>query len=207
MIEAKPILKPKTYSTIDAYNLYIKNLVIDNRNYRIANPNGKTKVVKDETGKIVENYTQYKKVIAAFNKKAGIKMVEGYSVDLLNGLGFLFIIRVERGASKPRLNRGESFKLRKKLEANGTLTDDNWRVYYDDEDFIMVTWFKPSYTIVNNDNMKDFKLYKFKVADGTNGKGLKKYISREVVAKPHLKFIYPFVPFTFRKGKRLTTVH
>lgn len=187
----KPIVKPKTYSTIDAYNLYIKNLVKANPTYAIKNPNGKTRIVKDAKGNIVSTYQEFKSVVSLFNKKAGKKLKLGFSIDLLNGLGYLFIIRIERNPNKLRLNKGASYKLRKELEANGTLTKNNWLVYHADEFYIKLQWYKIAFSYINKQNTEDLRLYAFKAAGGNNG--YRQSMGRELVTNKGLAGLYPYV--------------
>ncbi len=193
---SKPIVKPVNRVTKDAYAAYAKKLLLENPTYTVKKYKDIIyEQILDADGKIVMSYKIFKTVASGFNKKAGDYIINGYSLDLMNRMGCLFIVRIERGPNaKKRLNRGESFKLRRTLKEAGTLTADNWRVYYNDEEYVKMHWYKPAFAQVP-DKLIDFKFYKFTPAGGTAGNGFRLKMSREVSTNPGLKSLYPFVPW------------
>lgn len=161
-----------------------------------ANPTHTTKYLKNtpngqifnHEGKLVLNYTKFRQILIAHNKKVGEKIVKGYAYDLGAGLGDLYVARVERPTNSKALNKAESLKLHAKLKAAGTLTKENWKVFYTDDDFIMLVWHK------GNGRLRNIHLYKFKTAGGQPGKGFRQSISIAVKTNPTLKAQYPFIP-------------
>lgn len=191
----KPIVKPKTFSAMDMWKYHISKLQKENDKLKTKSENGvaKCKLV-DENGNVVADYKTFKKVIALHNIKCATKLIHGYTINLNSGLGYLFVARIERSlTAKPRLNRGESFKLRAKLKAEGTLTEDNWRIYYNDDDYIKLKWFRPSYNRARDTRMQNIIFYKFLPAGGQSAKGFRQTLSREVRTNPSLKALYPFI--------------
>jgi hypothetical protein len=173
-------------STLDSYNSYVKKLLVDNIGFK-AKSKGiyKYAEVYKEDGSLYISYKLYKKIVSLFNIKAGIKLIHGYHIHV-PPLGYLYIGIHKRSVVKPRLNRGESFKLRKQLEAEGTLTKENWLVYYTDDDYIKLTWFKQA-------AIRNIIYYKFLPAGGQPNKGFRQIMSREISSNPNLKALYPFI--------------
>lgn len=189
---------PKTLSTIHSYNEYSKELISNNSTLQ-----GKRShklqfgTILNEDGTLYINYPLYKKGLSLYFIKAGVKLINGGSLDLEHGLGHVYIMRQGRNpAFKPRLNRGESFKLRKEFIAEGKeLTADNWKVYYTDEEFTRTQWFKPSF-------VKNLTFYKFSPANGQPGKGFKQTMSRAISSKPNLLALYPYMPYKRKQSKK-----
>lgn len=182
--------KLPTVSVIQMYNMYIKELLKNNPDYTGKNyqyiSNGQ--IIDELTGKVVINYTQFKAIIAAFNKKAALKIIKGFTLDLGPNLGNMFMARVERPAKSSAINMKESLALRKRLLAEGKLTSTNWKVPYTDDEFIMLQWHKGHHRLPN------INFYKFKTAGGQPGKGFRYQISSANLQNPHLKALYPFIP-------------
>lgn len=185
---------PKTLSVADSYQVYAKELIEENptlkgeRAYKLTFGR-----VLNEDGTIYIDYKQYKKILSLYFIKAGVKLINGYNLDLESGLGSIFIMRQGRNpATKPRLNKGESFKMKKQWEAEGKeITKDNWKIYYTDEEFTRTVWFKPSF-------VRNLTFYKFSPANGQPGKGFKQTMSRAISSKPSLLALYPFVPYQLK---------
>ena len=185
----KTSTKLETVSAQDMYQVFVRDYLKDNPTYiakrwkHIANGE-----IFNSEGKKIFSYTKYKEILSLYNKRAGEKIIKGYTLDLLNGLGNLFVARIERPTNNKRLNILASKELKKKLEAEGKLTAENWKVPYVDDDFIMVMWHK------GNGQMRNIHLYKFKTAGGQPGKGFRHLLSHSVIVNPLLKSIYPFLP-------------
>lgn len=178
-----------TFGAVDMYHYYVKLLLIENPTYTAKRWKHIDKGnVFNEKGDLVIDYTTYKKILSLYNKKAAEHIIQGYTLDLLNGLGNLFIARVERPANSKRMNMGASNALKKRLEAEGTLTATNWIVYFVDDDFISSIWHKGNRSVIN------IRLYQFKAAAGQIGKGFMHSISKAVRNNPVLKAIYPYLP-------------
>lgn len=188
---SKVSTKPKTLTVRDSYNQYAKDLLElnDTYTYRYANESSYGKIL-DASGKEVFSYKLYKKILALYYIKAAVKIIRGYAFDLGAGLGNIFLMRQGRNPlSKPRLNKGESFRLKRMMEAEGKeITKDNWKIYYTDEEFTKTAWFKPSY-------IKHLKFYKFAPSGGQAGKGFKQTMSKAITGNPSLLALYPFVPY------------
>lgn len=187
---SKIATKPKTFSVQDSYEEYTKKLISKNpflvgkRKYSIANG----EVTYSIDNKLYIDYKKYKRVIASFCIKAAIRLLNGYTIDLLNGLGYLYICRIGRNPNNPKLNKGESYKLKKELTAAGTVTDDNWKVFYTDDEYIRLKWSKTSY-------IRNLLFYTFTPAGGQVGKGFRQQMSRAITANPSFKALYPFIPY------------
>ena len=128
---------PKNFSVQDSYQIYVKNLLKNNSTLKGERKHNMVNGIiynEDKTVKI--DYKLYKKILCLYYIKAGIKLIYGYAIDLLHDLGRLFIVRIERNPNNPRLNRGASYQLRKKLTLSGELKEDNWKIFYTDEDYV-----------------------------------------------------------------------
>jgi hypothetical protein len=123
------------------------------------------------------------------HKKATASIINGYSYDLLNGMGYLFVIRKERRPDSPRLNRNASYKLRKELKEKGTLTEHNWKIFYQEDDYCKTHWFKPSTRFIRSKYCPDIKIYSFKPV-----KQYRIALVRTILVNPTVKAFYPFVP-------------
>jgi hypothetical protein len=188
---SKVATKPRTLTAVQSYDDYSKKLIATNASLRGKRAYKLTfGEVYNEDGTLYISYPTYKKILSLYFIKAGVKLINGYAVDLEHGLGHIFIMRQGRNpAIKPRLNKGESFKLKKQWEVEGKeITADNWKVYYMDEEFTRTNWFKPSF-------IKNLIFYKFSPAAGQPGKGFKQTMSRAISSKPSLLSLYPFVSY------------
>jgi hypothetical protein len=182
---------PKTLSVRHSYIEYAKNLLEENtsltgkRAYTL-----KFGQICNEDGSIYIDYKLYKKILSLYFIKAGVKLINGHNFNLGSGLGYLFIMRQGRNpANKPRLNKGESFKYKKDLEAAGKeVTKDNWKIYYTDEEFVRTNWSKVTYT-------SNILFYKFSPANGQPGKGFKQLMSKTIAGNPSLLALYPYIPY------------
>jgi len=182
---------PKTLSVKDSYLEYSKKLLNENTTLTAkrfyGSPYGK---IFNEDGSLYIDYNLYKKILSLIYIKAGVKLIQGRNFNLGSALGYIFIMRQGRNpASKPRLNKGESFKYKKELEAQGKeVTKDNWKIYYTDEEFTRTNWSKVSFT-------RNILFYKFSPANGQPGKGFKQTMSRAISANPNLLINYPYIPY------------
>lgn len=182
---------PKTIGIMEVYNNYAKELLLANPTYTSERAfESAVGRIFDENEKEYITYKSYKNILALYYIKAGIKLIHGYALNLYSQLGNLFIMRQGRDPSAPlRLNRGESFKLKKQLEKEGKeVTKDNWRVYYTDEEFTRTNWHKPSF-------VPNIRFYGFKPAGGQPGKGFRALMSREISSNPRLLALYPYLPY------------
>ncbi len=196
---SKVATTPKTFTAIQSYDQYSKTLIVENtklrgeRAYKL-----KYGKVYNEDGTLYIDYHLYKKILSLYFIKAGVKMIEGFNLNLEHGLGYLYIMRQERNpASKPRLNKGESFRLKKQLEEKGGIEGDNWKVYYTDDEFTRTNWFKPY-----SDFIRNIEFYKFAPAGGQAGKGFKQLMSRTISSNPNLVINYPFVPYKYKPKEK-----
>jgi hypothetical protein len=181
--------KIKLYSTEDMYNLWLENHLRDNPTHTAKRCRSIDRgQVLDEKGKVVFTYFKFKEILKIHNKLVGENIIKGKTYDLGNSLGNIFIARIERNSKGQRMNRGESFKLRKKLKEAGTLTKDNWKVYYLDDDYCSLTWHK------NLRHHRNVHLYSFKTAGGQPGKGFRQQMTRTINFHPEYKGFYPFLP-------------
>jgi len=184
---SKVSTKPKTYGIHDSYRYYVQQLLKEvpelkgKRHAGIANG-----IILSPDGTEYITFKMYKNILGLYYMKMGVKLIHGYAFELHAGLGNIFIMRQERDHSlKPRVNRGESFKLRAKLKKeNKELVD--WKVVYTDEEFVRTTWMKPKY-------VKNITFYKFSPANGKPGKGFKQLMSRTINSNKQLLALYPLV--------------
>lgn len=176
------------YSAGDMYQLFVKDLLIENPTYTAKRWKHIANGIVLNGDKEVITYTKYKDILSRYNKKAADKVIHGYTLDLYNRLGNLFVARVERPAGNKRIDHASSKKLKKRLEEEGTLTETNWLVYYNDDDFIMAVWHK------GNRQLTGIRLYNFKAAYGQVGKGFRRILSKTYQNNPYLKALYPFLP-------------
>ncbi len=178
-------------SAEDMYQHFVKELLKNNPNYKARRfkyiTNGE--VYKQENGEDIRviTYPQFKEILSEYNTVAGEKIIQGYTLAMGTGLGDIFAARIQRPTSGRRLDRGASFKRRKELKEAGTLTNENWKITYTDDDFIMVMWHRGLTT-------PNIHLYKFKTAGGQPGKGFRAKLSNAIKTNPALKGIYPFLP-------------
>jgi hypothetical protein len=182
---------PKTLSAKDSYIEYSKKLLNENSTLTAKRAFGLVYgKVFNEDGSIYIDYNLYKKILSLIYIKAGVKLIQGRNFNLGSALGYIFIMRQGRNpTSKPRLNKGESFKYKKELEASGKeITKDNWKIYYTDEEFTRTNWSKVSYT-------RNILFYKFSPANGQPGKGFKQTMSRAISSNSNLLINYPYIPY------------
>lgn len=182
--------KTPTFGIADLYAFFAKEFLEANPAYSgkfgLEHPNG---IISDAEGNVVMSYRIYTNILRAYFTAAAEELIKGYPLDLEAGLGNIFVARVERNPNlNLRLNRGESFKLKRKLEAGGQLNGDNWKVYYNDDDFVQVMWFRPSF-------IKNLRYYKFRAAGGQPGKGFRQTLSRSITNDPKLEAQYPFLSY------------
>jgi len=182
---------PKTLSAKDSYKEYSKKLLSENSTLIAKRAYGLVYgKIFNEDGTLYIDYNQYKKILSLIYIKAGVKLIQGRNFNLGSALGYIFIMRQGRNPLlKPRLNKGESFKYKRQLEAEGKeVTKDNWKIFYTDEEFVRTNWSKVSYT-------RNISFYKFSAAGGQPGKGFKQTMSRAVSSNPSLLINYPYIPF------------
>ncbi len=196
---SKVATKPKTFTAIQSYEFYSQKLIAENTTLR-GERAYKLKYGKifNEDGSLYTSYNLYKQILSLYFIKCGVKLIDGFNLNLEHGLGYVFIMRQERNpASKPRLNKGESFKRKKDMEAAGEeITRDNWKIYYTDEEFTRTNWLKPLSFIRN------IEFYKFAPAGGQAGKGFRNLMSRTISSNPNLLINYPFVPYKFKPREK-----
>lgn len=188
---SKVATKPKTFSAIQSYHAYAEKLLREDLSLKgVRAYNQKYGKILKEDGTIYIDYKRYRKILSLYFIKAGIKLIQGYTVDLLHQLGHLYILRIGRSPNKLRLNRVASFNKLKELKASGKLDikPEDWRTYYTDDEYIRLKWFKPSY-------IRNIKFYTFSPANGQPGKGFKQTMSRTISSNPSLLALYPFVPY------------
>lgn len=188
---SKIATKPKTFGPIQSYTYFVTTLLkerLDLKGKRAFNQ--QYGIVSEESGKVYIDYKLYKKILSLYFMKAGARLINGYTVDLLNTLGCLFILRIGRNPENLRLNRTDSFKKLKQLKATGRtdIRQEEWKSYYTDDEYIRLKWFKPSF-------VRNIKFYTFSPANGQPGKGFKQLMSRTISSNPRLLALYPFVPY------------
>lgn len=188
---SKVATKPKTFTAVDSYNFYSEKLLKENLDLKGVRAYGRKygKILKEDNT-IYIDYPTYKKILALYFIKAGIKLIHGYTLDLLHQLGCLFILRIGRNPANLTLNRVESFRRRKELKAQGRvdIKPEEWRTYYTDDEYVRLKWFKPSF-------VRNIKFYTFAPAGGQPGKGFKQLMSRSISSNRSLLSLYPFVPY------------
>lgn len=188
---SKVSTKPKTFGQIQSYAFYINKLLKEDlslRGYRAYNqPYGR---IITEDNKIKIDYPTYKKILALYYIKAGVKLINGYTVDLMHNLGCLFILRRQRNPANPRLDRVISSRKYKELKASGKpFTNTDWMTFYTDDEYIRIKWAKAHYH-------RNIRFYKFSPANGQAGKGFKQIMSRAISSNKSLLALYPFIPYT-----------
>lgn len=183
--------KPKVFGIKDLYSNYVDTLLKNNPTFTTKTafyvPKG---IVYKEDGTKYIDYNTFKDITRLYYIKAGVNLINGQAFELGLALGNIFILRKGRNPLlKPRLNRGESFKLRKSMKAKGEeITKDNWKIFYVDEEYTTIAWHKPAGT-------KNIGFYKFSSANGQAGKGFKQIMSKSIFSNPRLLAFYPFVPY------------
>lgn len=188
---SKIATKPKVFGIKDLYNNYVDKILLNNPTFttKVGYSLGRGYVFKEDKSVYID-YKIFKNITRLYYIKAGVSIINGQAFNLGTGLGNVFILRKGRNPLiKPRLNRGESFKLKRLLEKEGKeVTNTNWKIYYVDEEFAMVAWHKPIAT-------ENIAFYKFSAANGQPGKGFKQIMSRSICSNPKLLALYPFVPY------------
>lgn len=191
--------KPKMVSAVDMYYKYIQEKFLSQNTPELKIYKTKTYrhyissgvVVEAATSKVVFDYGVFKDILSAFNKAAQDKLIAGQALKLGYGLGDIFMARIERPPQSTRLNQLESRKLYLQRKQDGTLTNENWKVFYTDDDYVATIWHK------GNGRLRNVHLYKFKTATGKNKSspdGFSARISKAHKANQHLKVRYPYLP-------------
>jgi len=183
---------PKTLSVRDAYIDYADRVILANPNYTFRRSSNITKgTIFTENGTFYMDYKEYKNILSLYYIKAGVSIIKGYAFNLNAGLGNIFLMRQGRDPSvKPKLNRGESFKIKKELDMKGVDTTNGcWKVFYTDTEFTRTQWHRIAF-------VRNITFYKFAPAGGQPGKGFKQTMSKAITANPKLLILYPFVPYT-----------
>ena len=113
----KVATKPKTFGIRDSYKFLVNKVLTANPTFTTKKANDFTRgIIYKEDGSLFIDYATFKDILKLYYIKAGVRLINGYSFSLGSGLGDIYIARQGRNPEvKPRLNRGESFKLRKKL--------------------------------------------------------------------------------------------
>ena len=170
------------HNTWDMYLFMVQQLLEENPNLKTrTNKRGRDTVCDKETNEVLFSYKQFKEIQVEYNKQCGQALIHGYCIDLLNGLGYVEPLVIERSPYSKRINQGATSKLKKKLKAENRWDGKNHIVYYTDEEYISLYW-KKNYPIRNAE------VYKFKP---TRGKvGLANLLSDANQARPELRGRY-----------------
>ncbi len=175
-------------TTKDIYKRYAKKLITENPGYW-GKYQKRTKnyfVYKlDHKGipTLVTSYPLFKSIVSTWFKGATQFIIDGYSLQLGNGLGQIAGRRVERNHKNKQVNWEAS---EAKWSKTGVRKDP---VYYIDEDWVRVGWTKTN-------KVRNCYLYRFSPAEGNkSGKGFKKEFSLANKQDDRLKFKYKFYPF------------
>lgn len=188
----KVATKPAVVSAEQAFVKYARNFVEKNPTYKLK---GYNRYMTDGTilapdGKIHVDYGRFKEILAACNHEIADKLINGFTYDLGHGLGDLFVGRIIRPPNHNKLDIRASLNLRKKLEAEGKLTEENWKIPYTDDEFIMLVWHKGNGKATRNGT----HIYKFKTAGGAVGKSFRSKLSQANKHNLLLKSFYPVLP-------------
>ncbi len=189
MFKNKVSTKPSNFSTEQIFKYFVDELILKHP-YWIIRRKGHLAEgeVITENGEVYIDYKQFKNILAATNKAFGEKLIKGCTVNLLNGLGDVYIARIERNPNNLKVNYHESNRLKKKLQEEGVeLTNTNWKVYYTDEEYIKLKHHKP--TVLRN-----IQFYHFKPAGGPTG--FRRKFAREIMTNAGLKALYPLIKRT-----------
>lgn len=119
-------------------------------------------------------YTHFKYILSLFNKKASAEILAGATLNLHNRQGKIRIRKVKRNFTNPKIDWGETNKLKKQGISRWVyFSDDYWYRWY---------WEKKTCTIPNK------SVYSFRPTGGENGnrKRLVKLLRSDEFA--HLNF-------------------
>lgn len=154
----------------------------------------KKELQKDITKvKKIMDYILFKKILKAYNTKAGDRIINGEKFNLLNGLGYILGKRIERTHSNQKVDWGETNKLR---DLTGELpidakTGKKKLIYFIDDEYCRVGWKKVH-------GIKNISVYGFEPAGGETGKGFgkgfKKKFSKAINDNPLLKLKFEYFP-------------
>lgn len=182
---------PKNYSAEHIFTMYAERLVADNPGWytRVHKSHNKGHVF-NEKRELVITYKKFKNILSELNKEFGKALINGYTVDLLNSLGCLYVARIKRNANIARINHVASSKRKKELIAKGEDISDvsKWKIYYTDDEYIRLKHFRPN---TKNKQYHGLQFYRFMPAKGANG--LRRKISTAVNTRQVSIAIYPLI--------------
>lgn len=121
-------------------------------------------------------FPMFRYVISTFNQKAIDAILEGETLKMGFGLGYIRIQKIKRTFEKPTIDWGETRKLRAQgVETRVFFTDDFWYRFY---------WAKKAC------NIKNKTVYRFDPTKGPNGntKKLARKLKGDDLAKLNFKY-------------------
>lgn len=108
--------------------------------------------LSDDTKELIINFKQFKQIICVHNQLASEEIVQGFTLNLNNKLGYIQIRKIipkERRKLEGRIDWGESIKYRKELEAQGIVTKNKyhpegkeWLIYLRQSFYLRWAWMK-----------------------------------------------------------------
>lgn len=123
-----------------------------------------------EMSKDPVDYKTFKKILISFNNGIMDHLLEGGSFDMGYRLSFLSIWRRKRDPRTPRVNWGESLKIKRELEENNIQPYDNktgkgekWLTYFTDGQYFRFRWYKDKCRVKNK------TVYRFDPTRGVKG--------------------------------------
>lgn len=186
--------KPIMHSLRDMYAYYAKGLLKAHPDYKFI----KGKKVKGRYIEIsavyrigpnggnekVMTYELFKRIMHCYYKKAQEAIIAGKVVNMLNGVGYIQAVRVERDHKKKAVDWQSSHELNERNPENGKLK----LVFFTDDDWCRVGWQK--HGRLNNETAYEF----VPSETGSTDKGFKNQFVKALKSNPLLKFQYKYCP-------------
>lgn len=186
--------KPVIHSLRDMYAFYVKALLKAHPEYKFIKG-------KKEKGRYQEisavyrispsganeklmTYELFKKIMHLYYKKAQEQIIAGKTINMLNGIGYIQAVRVERNHLKKAVDWQSSYQLGEKNPVNGKMK----LVYFTDDDWCRIAWHKHGQ--LNNETAYEF----VPSETGSTDKGFKNQFVKALKANPLLKFEYKYCP-------------
>lgn len=186
--------KPVLHSLRDMYAFYARSLLKIHPEYKFI----KGKKIKGRYVEIsavykigasggnerIMTYELFKSIMNIYFRKAQDAIIQGETLNMLNGVGYIQSVRVERDHSKKAVDWKSSYELGEKNPVTGKLK----LVYFTDDDWCRIGWQK--HGLLNNETAYVF----IPSETGSSGTGFKNQFVKALKANPLLKFAYKYCP-------------
>lgn len=170
------------HTAVDMYKAWCKEKLRDNPGYTHEYDYVKkipgARIIRDEQGNVVMNYTLFRNILETYNRTAGDMIIEGKRLRLGKYLGIVQALRAEIKFGKLRVNWGATKRARKTEPTHPV-------IYMTQEECVVIRWIKPKR--ITNESVYHF-------APAVNGNGLRERFNEANRTDPLLRTQYKFIP-------------